>query len=98
MPATRRNVILLVPTILLSLSPFYALRSRHAGVDRHIKQNAAGGAPKSGQAMIPMPLVAALFVSNGEFTSTLGVVNAAGISTYADVILRAPDGTQIAQQ
>jgi hypothetical protein len=49
---------------------------------------------------LPPPgiLAAPLFIADAEFSSGLGLVNGTGISTYADVILRAPDGTQIAQR
>ncbi len=57
-------------------------------------------APKSQAAVTSTPplLVAPLFIANAEFTSALGLVNGSGIPTYADVILRAPDGAQIAQR
>lgn len=48
--------------------------------------------------MMQMPLVAPLFIASEHFTSTLGLVNAGDIITYADVILRAPDGTKITSQ
>ena len=53
---------------------------------------------KSTNSANPGILVAPLFVADSEFSSGLGLVNGTGISTYADVILRALDGTTIAQR
>ena len=55
------------------------------------------GRPSSAQvdSATPISLVAPLFIADQEFTSTLTLLNASGIATYADVILRAPDGSQI---
>ncbi len=46
----------------------------------------------------PIPLVYPLFVEDGDFTSTLIMVNGSAMSTYADVALRSPDGTTVATQ
>jgi hypothetical protein len=48
--------------------------------------------------MMPMPFVAPLFVSNEEFRSTIVLVNGTDTGTSADLILRAPGGTEIARQ
>jgi hypothetical protein len=43
-----------------------------------------------------MPLVAPLFIEDGDFTSTLVLVNGAAAQTYADVTVRALDGKTVA--
>jgi hypothetical protein len=44
---------------------------------------------------VPMPLVMPLFLDGNQFSSTLTLVNNSTASTYADVTLRALDGTEI---
>lgn len=57
------------------------------------------GAAKPNKPMkMAMPLVAPLFIENGEFTSNLVLVNAASDNTYADVVLRSARGNTIAQK
>lgn len=45
-----------------------------------------------------MPTVAPLFLEDNQFTSTLVLVNASSLSTYADVTLTALNGSQITTQ
>jgi len=49
--------------------------------------------PDVGPLQHAMPLVLPLFVENVDFSSTLVLVNGANRSTYADVTVRATDGT-----
>jgi hypothetical protein len=46
--------------------------------------------------MMHMPIVAPLFVQDRQFSSTLGMVNASNVSTFADVALTDTNGKQIA--
>jgi len=50
----------------------------------------------SSMSQMQMPIAAALFVEDGDFTSTLILVNGSSLSTYADVTLRRLDGTTAA--
>jgi len=45
---------------------------------------------------MPMPMVAPLFAQDRQFSSTLGMVNASNVSTFADVALTDLSGRQIA--
>ena len=47
---------------------------------------------------LQQPLVAPFFVEDGEFSSTLILLNGTAIPTYADVAMHAPDGTTVAKQ
>ena len=47
---------------------------------------------------LQQPLVAPFFVEDGEFSSTLILLNGTAVPTYADVALHAPDGTTVAKQ
>lgn len=47
-------------------------------------------------AMMQMPMVAPLFIEDGDFTSTLVLVNSSAVPTYADVTVRALDGKTVA--
>jgi hypothetical protein len=49
-------------------------------------------------ATVQMPLVVPLFIANDDFASSLVLVNGTAIETYADVVLHAPDGKEIARQ
>jgi hypothetical protein len=51
-----------------------------------------------GQSMMPMPAVAPLFVENTEVSSTATVVNAAAMTTTADIALLDQHGTQIIKE
>jgi hypothetical protein len=53
---------------------------------------------KSTNSANPGILAAPLFIADSDFSSGLGLVNGTGIPTYADVTLRALDGTTIAQR
>jgi hypothetical protein len=44
-----------------------------------------------------MPIVAPLFIEDGNFTSTLVLVNGSQVATYADVFLRSLDGKTVAK-
>ena len=46
-------------------------------------------------AMMQMPMVAPLFIEDGDFTSTLVLVNSSAVPTYADVTVRALDGKTV---
>ncbi len=48
--------------------------------------------------MAQMPSVAPLFIEDGDFTSTLILVNGSSIATYADVSVRALDGKTVAME
>jgi hypothetical protein len=50
---------------------------------------------KAARVAKPPSLVAPIFIADAEFTSALRLVNGSGIATSANVILRAPDGSQI---
>ena len=54
--------------------------------------------PTAQAVAVPSPIILPLFVEDGAFTSTLILVNGTSLSTYADVALRAPDGTTVATQ
>ena len=54
--------------------------------------------PVAQAAAVQGPVILPLFVEDGAFTTTLIVVNATALSTFADVALRAPDGTTVATQ
>ena len=47
---------------------------------------------------IPIPLVMPLFLEGNQFSSTLTLVNSTTANTYADVTVRATDGTVIGSQ
>jgi hypothetical protein len=59
----------------------------------------AASGPSSSQTMaMHMPLVAPLFIEDGNFTSQLVLVNGSNKSTYADVVLRSLDGKMITEK
>jgi hypothetical protein len=99
MPSTRKSITLLgvLALVATSLQPS---EPTHRSAHSHAEAGAGHKPVKSNGSMtlMPMPLVAPLFISNAEFTSALGLENAAGMPAYADIILRAPDGTQVAQR
>jgi hypothetical protein len=45
--------------------------------------------------MMRMPLVAPLFIEDRDFSSTLAMVNASSLNTFADVVLTGMDGVEI---
>jgi hypothetical protein len=96
MNSTVKKTLLYLALVLfvLLLAPQFAMSSG-AGIrtTKSSQQSTGTSTP-----MMPMPLVAPLFIANEEFTSTLVLVNGSALQTYADVILRGPDGTQVAQK
>lgn len=50
----------------------------------------------STSAMTQMPAVIPLFIADGDFTSTLVLVNGSAVQTYADVTVRALNGSTVA--
>jgi len=95
------NSILKKTFLFLALVPFVLLLGPQVGMssgakDRTTKSSQQG--TSTTMPMMPMPLVAPLFIVDEDFTSTLVLVNGSALKTYADVVLRAPDGTQVAQK
>jgi hypothetical protein len=45
-----------------------------------------------------MPLVAPIFIEDDYFTSTLVMVNASSVNTFADVVLSGMDGGELARK
>lgn len=85
---------------VLTPTPLEAKNHAHS----HPKKDAAVTASKSkitqtssasAEQMMRMPLVLPLFVQDQHFTSTLVLVNGSVESTYADVVLTGPDGSEI---
>lgn len=62
----------------------------------HAAQNTSGGAVEP--AMMHMPLVVPLFIEDGNYTSTLIMVNGTTKTTYADVTLRGLDGKTLIEK
>lgn len=80
--------------LVLAVTFGIAVRSLRAHTDSDQTSKSAA----SNEAMMPMPLIAPLFVANSDFRSTLVLVNSSGASASADVALRASDGVQLATQ
>ena len=57
-----------------------------------------GSSQEGPSPMMQMPMVFPLFLQNQDFSSALVLTNAANQSTYADVILKATNGTVITRQ
>lgn len=51
--------------------------------------------PPANASMMQMPLVAPLFIEDADFSSTLVMVNASSLNTFADVVLTGMDGVEI---
>jgi hypothetical protein len=96
MNSTIKKTLLYLALVLfvLLLAPQFAISSG-AGIKTAKSSQQPTG---TSTPMMPMPLVAPLFIANEEFTSTLVLVNSSGLSTYADVTLRDRNGTNLAQQ
>jgi hypothetical protein len=59
---------------------------------------AVAAANTSPSPMMTMPIVAPLFIDDGNFTSTLVLVNGSALSTYADITVRSREGKTVANR
>ncbi|MGH9734947.1 MAG: hypothetical protein ACRD8A_10205 [Candidatus Acidiferrales bacterium] len=78
--------------LVLAVTFGMAVRSLRAHTDSNQKSRSTA----SNETMMPMPLIAPLFVANSDFRSTLVLVNGSGAPASADVAIRASDGVQLA--
>ncbi len=86
-----------VVPIYLLLTAVTALASASQQPNTPTGSKTTPAAGSSQEEMMPMPLVAPLFVQNGALSSTVTIVNAAAAATTADVILLDRHGVQVAK-
>jgi hypothetical protein len=85
----------LFKTVLFSLVVFFLMGTSLAADS---KTTPPRGEIQKSAPMMQMPLIAPMFVEDSDFTSTLVLVNAAAVDSYADVNVRDLSGTVIASQ
>ncbi len=81
--------------LLLTVITVLAGGSQQPNTPTGAKATQAASSPQ--QEMMPMPLVAPLFVENGALSSTITIVNAAAAATTADIMLLDQHGIQISK-